>query len=62
MTTTQRRTVGGPPTTAPRAFGVLALVLAGLLVLNTLLGPIVAGVIDYDISPSLLNHSLASRS
>ena len=33
----------GPPTTAPRAFGVLALVLAGLLVLNTLLGPVVAG-------------------
>lgn len=58
MTTTLPRTVGGPPTTAPRALGVLALLLACLLVLNTLLGPLATGVIDYDISPSLLNQLL----
>jgi hypothetical protein len=43
-------------TTAHRAFGGLVILLAALLVLNTALGPLVTGVIDYDLAPSLENQ------
>lgn len=42
----------------PTSFGVLLLVLASALLAKTLLGPLVAGVVTYDLSDSLDNQLL----
>lgn len=39
-----------------RPFGVLLFVLAGVLVLNSVLGPLVTGVIDYPIAETVRNQ------
>jgi hypothetical protein len=58
-TATGRRTAGpGGPTRIPRAFGLLTLLLAALLVLNTLIGPLAADLVDYRLSASLRNQLL----
>jgi hypothetical protein len=44
---------GGAP---HRAFGVLLMVLGAALVLNTVLGPLVAGVVDYPVSETVRNQ------
>ena len=46
-----RRT--GRTTTVPASFPVLLLALAGLLALNSLLGPLGLDAIDYDFSPTI---------
>ena len=45
-----------PPRAARRTFGVLLFVLGAVLVLNTVLGPLVTGVIDYPIAETGRNQ------
>jgi hypothetical protein len=45
-----------PPRAAGRTFGVLLLVLGAVLVLNTVLGPLVTGVVDYPIAETVRNQ------
>ena len=56
MTTTAGRTPTRPTTTSSTGFGSLLLLLAALLVLNTLLGPVVSGVVTYDLSETVDNQ------
>lgn len=46
------------PRRRPSGFGLSLVGLAGLLVLNSVLGPLVTGVVDYPISDSLTNQLL----
>ena len=40
----------------PRAYGVLLLVLAGVLLLNSILGPLVLNIMSYPITDSMENQ------
>jgi hypothetical protein len=44
------------PARVPRAYGVLLLVLAGVLLLNSILGPLVLNVVSYPITDSMENQ------
>ena len=51
--TAGRTTTPRPTTTSSTGFGASLLSLAALLVLNTLLGPLVLGVVDYDLGATV---------
>lgn len=51
-----RTTTPRPTTTSSTGFGASLLSLAVLLVLNTVLGPLVTGVVDYEISATVYNQ------
>ncbi|HET6653129.1 MAG TPA: hypothetical protein VFH10_10855 [Nocardioides sp.] len=57
MTTTAGRTTTRPTSTSSTGFGLLLLSLAGLLALNTALGPLGVGLIRYDF-PDTIDHQL----